>query len=121
MISRQRFVDWKFLSYRERYEEFHIAYLALINPTSFRLTRIPDLYEPHGHVACGANGMRLACRRAEALAARKCSAGGARISTNDYPEFEVEHTFRRQPDISACDAQKSVANCPLTACASQCG
>ena len=35
MISSQRFVDWKFRSYRERYEEFHIAYLALINPTSF--------------------------------------------------------------------------------------
>jgi hypothetical protein len=40
----------------DRYEELRIAYLALINLMSFVL-RIPDLYEPHGHVACGTNGM----------------------------------------------------------------
>src|SRR4029453_730103 len=40
----------------DRYEELRVAYLALINLMSFVLTRIADLYEPHGHVACGKNG-----------------------------------------------------------------
>src|SRR5262245_17551231 len=49
-------------SHHERYEELRIAYLALINLMAFELSRIADLYEPHGHVACGTNGMRLARR-----------------------------------------------------------
>jgi hypothetical protein len=43
----------------KRYEELRIAYLALIDLMAFVLTRIADLYEPHGHVACGTNGMSV--------------------------------------------------------------
>jgi hypothetical protein len=44
---------------RERYEDHRIAYLALIDLMSFVLTRTADLYEPHGHIACGTNRMEV--------------------------------------------------------------
>jgi hypothetical protein len=44
---------------RERYEDLRIAYLALIDLMSLVLTRMADLYEPHGHVACGTNRMEV--------------------------------------------------------------
>jgi hypothetical protein len=45
--------------HHERYEELRIADLALINLMAFELTRITDLHEPHEHIACGTNGMRI--------------------------------------------------------------
>jgi hypothetical protein len=48
-----------FLRLHKRYEELRIAYLALIGLMSFVLTRILDLYEPNGNVACGTNGMSV--------------------------------------------------------------
>ena len=43
----------------ESYDKLRIASLALVNLMSFVLIRMHDLYEPHGYVACGANGMSV--------------------------------------------------------------